>query len=104
MMFHLFTFVQENADICTVMLSEHGQMALMEKLKNLVIERSKFVWQEYFQKNISIEFEHYISFNFGGCVSMLQNWIRTGMKESPSDMTQLIETITRGNVAVFEVL
>lgn len=104
MMLKLFTFVKDNEDICTVMLSENGQMSFQEKLKKIVVEHSKYIWKENFQKKVTSEFEHYITFNFGGCIAVLQNWIRTGMKESPEAMANLVQQITRGNNAVFEIL
>lgn len=104
MMLQLFTFVRDNADICSVLLSENVQMAFMEKLKKLVIEHSKIVWKQYFFKESSIEFERYITFNFGGCIAVLQNWIHTGMNETPADMAHLIDTITKGSAAVFETI
>lgn len=104
MMLQLFAFIKENDDICTVMLSEHGQISFLENLKKVVIEHSKIVWEENFHKKVSAKFEHYITFNFGGCVALLQNWIKEGMKESPEDMAHLVQLITRGNTAVFEAI
>jgi AcrR family transcriptional regulator len=102
MLMNIFRFVKANSDMCRVLLSKHGDISFVDRLKKLVKERCLNDWMEVFNVNKSQNFEYCYSFIVSGCIGLLQSWLEAGFKESPEQMAHLTEQIIMTGIKVIQ--
>lgn len=102
MLIDVFRFVSENADMCKVLLGKNGDLAFVNRLKDLVKDRCLHDWVELFNTGKSHNFEYFYSFIVSGCIGLLQNWLESGQKESPEHMASLAEQMIMNGIKVLE--
>lgn len=102
MLIDVFRFIADNADMCKVLIGQYGDMAFVNRLKDLVKDRCLNDWVEIFNKGKSQNFEHFYSFIVSGCIGLLQNWVEDGLKESPEHMASLAEQMIMTGIKVLE--
>ncbi|MGN0476080.1 MAG: TetR-like C-terminal domain-containing protein [Ruminococcus sp.] len=84
---NIFSFVKENSEFCSVMLSDRGEIGFIKKL--LTFLHDKFT-SRFGETNLT---EFYFSFVVYGFIGMIETWLNTGMKETPEDMAEICEKI-----------
>lgn len=89
----LFDYIEKNIDFCSVMLGENGNMSFFEQIKTVVKESCFSLWEELFNLEKKQYFDAFASFLVGGCISLVQNWIETGHKESSQEMASIATEI-----------
>lgn len=82
----IFTFLGANSELCISLMGKNGDIAFVDKLKNLV--RHKFLY-EWVGNSYIPDKEYFCSFIISGFVGMIQYWLETGTKESPEEMTKM---------------
>ncbi|SCL85525.1 TetR/AcrR family transcriptional regulator [Sporanaerobacter sp. PP17-6a] len=102
MLIDVFRFVAENSDMCRVLTSKNGDMAFVNRLKDLVKHRCLNDWMEIFNTGKSQNFEYFYSFIVSGCIGLLQNWLENELKESPEHMASLAEQMIMTGIKVLE--
>lgn len=102
MLIDVFRFVADNADMCKALIGEYGDMAFINRLKGLVQDRCLNDWMAMFNTGKSQNFEHFYSFIVSGCIGLLQNWLESGLKESPEYMASLAEQMIMTGIKVLE--
>ncbi len=102
MLIDVFRFISGNADMCKALIGEYGDMAFINRLKGLVKDRCLNDWMTMFNTGKSQNFEHYYSFVVSGCIGLLQNWLESGLKESPEQMASLAEQMIMTGIKVLE--
>ena len=83
----IFTFLEENSQICLSLLGKNGDLAFVDRLKDLV--KYKFMHEWVDDGLFGPNKEYFFSFTISGFVGMIQYWLETGMKKSPQEMTML---------------
>lgn len=94
----VYTLVQENADLVTILISDNGDINFLNKLKDLLREKCLQDWEGLLTKNRLEPFEAYYSFIVGGCVSLVQYWLANGMQESPRELSEITQKIVRNGL------
>lgn len=89
----LFTFIKENSDITRIMLGKNTDLEFVIRLRKLFLERSNRYWKEKLGREEEREFELYSAFIVSGCVGVIHNWLRNGLKESPEEIARLAGTV-----------
>lgn len=87
----IYTYLAENADLCAVFLGENGDIAFVEKIKGLVRDSCFRTWAAWYPDVKPEKFEWFYAFVVGGHIGLIQNWLSTGMKESPEEIAALAE-------------
>jgi AcrR family transcriptional regulator len=85
----ILDYAMENVELFKALLSENGDLAFQKKLMVLAQVISA-------QQNQSLDanMQEYIkTFGFTGAISILQNWLHNGTKESPAQMAEFIVRI-----------
>lgn len=82
----IFNFLEGNAEICISLIGKNGDIAFVDRLKELV--RYKFL-HEWMGDEYIPNKEYFCSFIISGFVGMIQYWLETGTKESPEQMTEM---------------
>lgn len=85
----VFKFLQDNSKMCMVLLGPNGDVAFMDRLKNLVREKCLRDWMSYYSEKNAQNFEYYYSFIVSGCTGLFMKWLEEGMKETPEQMSAL---------------
>lgn len=93
MIVDLFEYIAENPDIFLVMLGPNGDMAFVERMKQLIKEKCLRDWPEVFQLRTTDSFEYFYAFIVNGSIGLVHNWLLTGRKESPTEMAQLVSSM-----------
>jgi AcrR family transcriptional regulator len=89
----VFTYMAENATLCSVLLSPNGDIAFLQKLKDVVKEKCYSNWDAWYNKEKSGYFNTFSTFIVAGCVGVLQEWLNGGMKETPLEIATTIHDI-----------
>lgn len=102
MLIDVFRFVADNSDMCKALIGRNGDIAFVNRLKDLVKNRCLNDWMEIFDTGKSQNFEYFYSFIVSGCIGLLQNWLEDGLKESPEHMAFLAEQMIMMGIKVLE--
>lgn len=87
----IFKFLDSNADMAEVLLGAHGDMAFVDKLKELVRDKCLHDWMNLFDTDKSDLFEPYFAFVVGGVISLFQTWLETGRRQTAHEMAQMAQ-------------
>lgn len=90
-LFDLYSFVADNADMCLALLGPHGDLSFTNKMKELVRERLLYYWNLFYKDQYGDSFEYFYSFLISGCFGLFEAWLKTGMRETPREMAALTE-------------
>lgn len=73
-------YLSENENTVRALLGPHGDLAFVNRLKDLVRERIDHVWKH---SNFEYEYaEYYFSFLISGYMGLIEHWFDTGLKET----------------------
>lgn len=98
----VFRFVSDNSDMISVFIGKNGDLAFVNKFKELVKHRCLNEWMELFNTGKTQNFEHFYSFIVSGCIGLLQNWLENGKKETPENMALLAEEMILTGIKVLK--
>lgn len=91
----IFDYLKENARLCKLLLSEHGDFGFQKRVMALVYD--KIISELTFDNKITKEDAEYVySFTITGCVGIVQKWLDEGMKKSPRFMAEVVIKLTMG--------
>lgn len=85
---HIFTYLEENREICKALLGPHGDMAFVEQTEKLVAETVFESLTNQFPKTTP-DLLYTYSFCLTGLVGMLKSWLSAESPESPQYMADL---------------
>lgn len=94
----VFTFLADNADMCMVLIGPNGDLAFVNKLKELVRERCLYYWTEIYNADSTRYFDYFYSFFITGCIGMFEEWLNSGMKETPEEMADILDRMIMNGV------
>ena len=94
MLLDLFTFVQENQEMCRVLLSANGDMNFLHRLNEVVREKCKNAWDSLYAREArEEEFDYHYSFVVFGCAGLIRAWLNRNCKESAEQMAALADAM-----------
>ena len=83
---NIFEYVQNNADMCKILLGPDGNYSFIEKFKNAIIHT-----KPPFDESISkIEIYYLRPFIVAGCIGVIQQWLMDDLNVSPKEMATII--------------
>ena len=94
----LFRSVKENADFCTALLSDNGEIAFFNKLKTVIRDACFKHWFILFKSDKADKFEYLYDFILYGCIGVVESWLRNALKESPEEIAELVCNIIMDGV------
>ena len=90
----LFHFIEENQEMCRVLLSPHGDMNFLHKLNQVVREKCLQMWPNEEDKK-DATFEYHYSFVVYGCVGVFRAWLNGNCQESAEKMAEMADAMIR---------
>ncbi|MBQ9301312.1 MAG: TetR family transcriptional regulator C-terminal domain-containing protein [Clostridia bacterium] len=99
----LFRFIQDNQEMCRVLLSPHGDMNFLHRLNEVVREKCLRMWPLLQKAGDDTGFEYHYSFVVFGCAGVIRAWVNRSCREPAEQMAELADAmIRRGGLAEAE--
>jgi len=98
----IFTVIQNNADLVFVLLGKNGDTAFVEKLKDLVKERTLNDWSKLIHSREQENFDYYYAFIIAGYIGVIEKWLKNGLKETPTQMAEITRTLIMSSPMIYE--
>ena len=90
----LFRIVAENKEICSVLLSDNGDIKFLQKLSDVIQEKLRMDWLNGYVEN-ETEFEYRYAFGALGFIGLLRTWLHRDCAESADDMAAFADSLIR---------
>ena len=90
----LFHLIEDNRDICRVLLSENGDMKFLEKLSDVVQREFRTDWLAGVRTD-EIAFDYSYAFGALGFIGLLRTWLNRNCAEKADDMARLADKLIR---------
>ena len=96
----LFHFIEENQEMCRVLLSPHGDMNFLHRLNEVVREKCLKAWPNIRKEKGEADFDYHYSFVVFGCAGIIRAWVNRNCPESAEKMAEMAYgMILRGSLA-----
>ena len=96
----LFRFIQDNQEMCRVLLSPHGDMNFLHRLNEVVREKCLKAWPNIRKEKGEADFDYHYSFVVFGCAGIIRAWVNRNCPESAEKMAEMAYgMILRGSLA-----
>ena len=96
----LFRFIQDNQEMCRVLLSPHGEMNFLHRLNEVVREKCLKAWPNIRKEKGEADFDYHYSFVVFGCAGIIRAWVNRNCSESAEKMAEMAYgMILRGSLA-----
>ena len=96
----LFDFIEENQEMCRVLLSPHGDMNFLHRLNEVVREKCLKAWPDIRKEKGEADFDYHYSFVVCGCAGIIRAWVNRNCTESAEKMAEMAYgMILRGSLS-----
>ena len=85
----LFHFIEENQEMCRVLLSPHGDMNFLHRLNEVVREKCLKAWPDIRKEKGEADFDYHYSFVVFGCAGIIRAWVNRNCPESAKKMAEM---------------
>lgn len=100
LMTSIFSFIYDNADICYALMGPYGDIAFVNKMKDLISDITLKSLVSKVPASIN-DLELISSFCITGCIGIIENWLQGGTQESPEYMSELTGKIMSNTITTF---
>jgi AcrR family transcriptional regulator len=92
----IFEYLNENSGFMKAVLGPKGDLSFQTRLKD-------FMWQTIFgdgvnafikEENLLVPGQYLVSYIASAHIGVIQQWLNSGMKESPQEIARILSTIT----------
>lgn len=97
----VFTFLYHNADFCKALLGRNGDIAFMERIRELLRQECLPAWQKAFCIPEGQDARYLSSYVVSGCVGVIQTWLENDMKEEPLFMASLADEMIMQGISTY---
>ena len=94
----LFRFIEENQEMCRVLLSPNGDMNFLHRLYEAIRERGLEIWKDQMGSLGEKEFDYRYSFVIFGCAGMIRAWVNRSCQETDMQMAELADRMIRQGI------
>jgi AcrR family transcriptional regulator len=98
----IFELIKKNGDLCKVLFSEFGDKEFLKKIIFIAHDRSIAEWKRHIPKADEKELELLYTFYASGSIAIIQQWIQSGMEESPETIELFIDKLTNNGLQVLK--
>lgn len=100
LMTNIFTFIYNNADVCYALMGPYGDITFVNKMKQMISDMTLKNLVSMVPASVK-DLELISSFCITGCVGIIENWLKSGTKESPEYMSELTGKIMTNAINTF---
>ena len=95
MLLDLFSFIEENQEMCRVLLSPNGDMNFLHRLNEVIRDKCRIAFEGMHIQHKDEEFDYHYSFVIFGCAGLIRAWVNRNCHESPAQMAELADAMIR---------
>ena len=96
----LFRFIEENQEMCRVLLSPNGDMSFLHRLNEVLREKCLHLYLGSEPAANEEDFDYRYSFVVYGCAGIIRAWVGRNCPEKPEQMAELANhLIVSGGIA-----
>ncbi|MCX6054326.1 MAG: TetR-like C-terminal domain-containing protein [Chloroflexi bacterium] len=79
----VFGIIEKNIDLCQVLFSENGDRMFLQRI--MAFSRDWIIsnWHKQYPYATNYQLEYLYAFVIGGSVSVIEQWVRSDMKDTP---------------------
>lgn len=89
----LFTFFKENAEFTRILIIDNRDQNFVDKIKNILKQRCMTDWHYLFSDYSEPKSELYSSYVIYGCIGMIENWLKNGLRETPEELAAYADDV-----------
>lgn len=83
---NIFSFLERHRDAAKVLMGPHGDIAFVNRLKDLVKER---IYSVLTQKKAVCQYDYAEAFAVSGCIGVIETWLQQSSPLSPDEMARI---------------
>ncbi len=92
MLLDLFTYLSQNASLYAAFLGKNGDIGFDNRLMGLIRKHLLELWLTEWKLEED-RFAYFFSYIASGCIGLIREWFRSGMRETPEEMAQLTKSM-----------
>lgn len=89
----LVNCLENHIDLCHLLLGSNGDMAFVEKMKDIVAEKCSKIWKDAVPELTDVEASAMDTFLIGGVMSTLQTWILSENRVPAAEITEILNRL-----------
>ena len=93
--------ISNNKEIYTKLLGENGDHLFLRQILNNVKDQSIEEWHKLLKKASIEDLNNIYNFIVDGTIGIIENWIKTGCKQSPENLGIFINKICMSGLSSF---
>lgn len=93
LLYDLFCFLKENAEFTRILIIDNQDQNFVDKIKNILKQRCLTDWHYLFSNYSEQKSELYSSYVIYGCIGMIENWLRNGLRETPEELATYADDV-----------
>lgn len=94
----LLKLVDENKDLCQILLGPHGDTSFIRQLMYLGYDNSMRVWQKMYPNAPSTTLDYSYAYLANGVIGILENWVCSGYKLTIEEVGKLLMGISMNGI------
>ncbi|HHV99598.1 MAG TPA: TetR/AcrR family transcriptional regulator [Clostridiaceae bacterium] len=100
MILKMFEYVEQNKELCCVLLGGNGNIDFQTKIMQIVSERVILEWQKY--KDLDEKTAEYIyTYAANGSIGVIRKWLEDPHPRSPKEMAELVVCLVNKGIETF---
>ncbi|MBQ8081283.1 MAG: TetR family transcriptional regulator C-terminal domain-containing protein [Clostridia bacterium] len=100
MMLDLFSFIEDNQEMCRVLLGPNGDMMFFQRMNEVIRDKCRKDWLSLREPQQEGEFDYHYSFVISGCLGLIRAWVSRFCSEPAIRMAEMADTLIRRGVLV----
>lgn len=93
--------IADNKDLCQIVLGEYGNPEFLKQVLDLAHEKCVAEWSKQLSQQDRFLVEYLYAFTAKGSIGLIQQWICSGMKESPQQVADIISKASYDGLQAF---
>lgn len=89
----LFELLSEYSDLAESLMGRNGDAVFVDTLKNLIKKRCFLNVYDMANTKNDPKLAYFYSFSLTGCLGIFEEWLESGMKETPEQMAAITEEL-----------
>lgn len=89
----IFRLIEKNAALCKVLFSENGDRMFLRRILDGLRDKMIADWQRQHPQASRQQLIYLYAFVIGGAVSVIEEWVRTGMKDTPLPLIDISQKV-----------
>lgn len=95
----IFAAIAEQGDLCRILFSEYGDRKFIQEIVYMAHDRSMKEWRV--KDGPAWWPDALYAFSAHGIGGAIENWVKTGMQQSPQEMAALVEMVSNQGLQAF---